>query len=401
MGIKLASKRTCTGCMACVDACHHKALSPHMANDGHLYVKYNPVLCVNCKLCEKKCPVINQFNYKPANPSSHPYAAWAKDEGLRMKSASGGAFAAFATYILQIGGVVIGVKLENNRAFHTIIGSQEELSALQSSKYLQSHTAGIYQKTLDILQTKRPVLFSGTACQIAGLLSFLGNREFGNLYTADLICGGIPSYLLVEKFLEIEKDATEIKSYRDKIQGWGANSVAISVYTKTGRIVRNPSEEKLLLKGFTGGGTNRYSCYNCRFTGLQRKADVTLADFWGDQDYPEEHFKGISFITTHTPKGEELLHQSPITVHPTTWKKSIVSNPRMIRGKVSFAAWRPERIFISPIFRQLSYKMLRRIYLGELNTGLFYPYKILRYLFWKINTYHNKASVNRTLNQQK
>lgn len=398
MGIKLASKRTCTGCMVCVDSCRHKALSPYMGNDGHLYVKYNPELCVNCKLCEKKCPVINKFDYKPTNLSSHPYAAWAKDDALRMNSASGGAFAAFATYILQIGGVVIGVKLENNRAFHTIIESPEKLITLQASKYLQSHTAGIYQKTLDILKTKRPVLFSGTACQVAGLLSFLGDRKFGNLYTADLICGGIPSYLLVEKFLDIEKETAEIKSYRDKVQGWGRYSLSIS--TKTGQIVRNPPEEKILIKGFTGGLTNRYSCYNCRFTGLQRKADVTLADFWGERDYPEEHFKGVSFITTHTSKGEELLRQSPLTAHPTTWKKSIISNPRMVRGKMSFTVWRPERIFIGPIFKYFSYKMLRRIYLGELNTGIFYPYKILKYLLWKINTYRSKVFVNKILNQQ-
>lgn len=399
MGIKLASKRSCTGCMVCVDACRHKALSPYMENDGHLYIKYNPTLCVNCKLCETKCPVVNQFDYKPANLSSHPYAAWAKDNELRMNSTSGGAFAAFATHILQIGGVVIGVKLENNRAFHTIIESQEELSALQLSKYLQSHTAGIYQKTLDILQTKRSVLFSGTACQVAGLLSFLGNRTFENLYTTDLICSGIPSYLLVEKFLEIEKNITEIRSYRDKAKGWGNVPISITVSTKDDQIVRNPSEEKILFKGFLGGLTNRYSCYNCRFASLQRKADITLADFWGERDYPEEHFKGISFITTHTPKGEKLLRKSPITAHPTTWEKSIPFNPRMIRGKVSFAAWRPERIFIGPIFKHFSYKMLRRIYFGELNTGLFYPYKILKYLFWKINTFHNAAHIKRILKQ--
>ena len=50
----------------------------------------------------------------------------------------------------------------------------------------------------------------------------------------------------------------------------------------------------------------RPSCYDCRFTTVNRQGDITLGDFWGiGRKYPErDDDKGISLIIVNTEKGE-------------------------------------------------------------------------------------------------
>ena len=49
----------------------------------------------------------------------------------------------------------------------------------------------------------------------------------------------------------------------------------------------------------------RPSCYDCRFTTVNRQGDITLGDFWGiGRKYPErDDDKGISLIIVNSEKG--------------------------------------------------------------------------------------------------
>ena len=44
----LASKKECTGCMACRDACLHEALTMRRYDDGHWYPSVDSLACVGC-----------------------------------------------------------------------------------------------------------------------------------------------------------------------------------------------------------------------------------------------------------------------------------------------------------------------------------------------------------------
>lgn len=384
MKIQLASRFECTGCMACADACAHKAINIVIADDGHYYPRIEKSKCIECGLCMKSCPIISDFSYEREDKMSRPYAAWAKDDKIRSKSSSGGAFAAIAQQILQEGGIVIGVTIESSIAKHIAIESICELYKLQGSKYQQSKAVGIYQQALSYLKTGRKVLFSGTACQIAGLYAFLGKRTFKNLITVDLICGGVPSRLPINKFLS-QKDFVEIVSYRDKVDGWGG--YCLTVLNQSRKMVRKPLNGELVISSFSSSLTDRYSCFNCKFIGLYRKADITLADFWGDKDFKEEHRAGISLVIIHSLLGKNLVNTSDLKLYESTWEKCLLHNPRLVYGKVLMAKYRLERRLLGYFWGRKSLSFLLALYCGIYSNKLWYPYKVFKYLVWKYNMY--------------
>lgn len=60
------------------------------------------------------------------------------------------------------------------------------------------------------------------------------------------------------------------------------------------------------LFGFISGYFNRYSCYTCKFRGLERFTDYTISDFWGYQQELHNH-DGISAFQVNTQKGKEFM----------------------------------------------------------------------------------------------
>ena len=65
--------------------------------EGFLYPKTDITTCVNCGLCEKICPVLNQSTtQKPLQI----YAAKNQDEKIRQESSSGGIFTLLGEYVL-------------------------------------------------------------------------------------------------------------------------------------------------------------------------------------------------------------------------------------------------------------------------------------------------------------
>lgn len=377
--MKLASKYKCTGCLACADSCHKNAITSYVADDGHFYVRIDDDVCVNCGKCEKVCPVVSGFRYRKQEPS-RLYAAWNTNREQRMKSTSGGAFSALATRVLADGGLVVGVAMKESQAYHCVVDDVCELYKLQGSKYQQSDTTGIYRKTRDLLKSGRLVLFQGTACQVAGLLSFLCNKEYDNLITVDIICGGVPSKLLVDKFKTLSPQS-EIVSYRDKIDGWGDYRLTIE---RNSERVRNPRHGELVLDGFKGGLTDRYSCMDCQYNGMYRKADVTIADFWGDTHFKAQHHDGLSLVICHTQKGLKLAEQSALEMHEASFPEAVRKNPRMVCGKMCGASYRLERRLLSWNFRHLPLSVLEAVYANKCDHLVYFPYKVFRYIHWRI-----------------
>lgn len=386
----LASKKECTGCLACVDSCSIGALSKVLNEEGHFYYKFNQEVCIQCGKCMKSCPVVSKLGYSQSGTGTF-YAVWATDKNMRVKSASGGCFAAMAQYVLDNRGVVFGaVNTSVCDINHIFIESEQELHRLQGSKYTSSDASGCYKQAFSFLQAGRLVLFSGTGCQVAGLLAFLNKKRYsGKLITIDLVCGGIPSRLLIQKFIDNEPyKVNEILSFRTKDNGWKSSGFLynMKVMDDKGEVHDYAGVRNLIIDGFCSELTNRYSCYNCRFNGTKRLSDYTMGDLWGDEKYPTEHREGLSLLIAHSDRAISLLDSMNeyLATNVITSSKVLKYNPRIFNGR-SYKKYMPERVYMNFLFRNVGYCTLKKIYAYAF--PLYSPwivYKAYRFLLTKL-----------------
>lgn len=277
----------------------------HEDEEGFLYPQVDKAICIECGLCEKVCPVINQD--EPQKPLK-VYAAYHKDEKIRRESSSGGVFTAIAEQVIGEGGVVFGARFDENwEVKHDYTETIEGLAAFRGSKYVQSRIEDNFQKAEVFLKAGRKVLFSGTPCQIAGLKRFL-NKEYDNLLAVDFICHGVPSPKVWRMYLKetiarqcekntVSSDPKSLFSgrdarvegitFRDKRLGWKKYSFALTLSTTNGSGEKNTVSlcevftKNIFMRGFLNNLYLRPSCYDCPAKQFKSGSDITIGDYWG------------------------------------------------------------------------------------------------------------------------
>lgn len=101
-----------------------------------MYPQIDEKKCINCKLCEKVCPVNSPVKkFYPKNV----YAAYSKDSSIREKSTSGGVSFEVAKYIIENKGIVYATVMEHLEAKFIRITDLDTLLKIQGSKYIHSH----------------------------------------------------------------------------------------------------------------------------------------------------------------------------------------------------------------------------------------------------------------------
>lgn len=334
----LPLKEKCCGCHACSNICPQQCITMQEDNEGFLYPIIQKYNCINCNLCEKVCPVINT---KSEMKSDYfvSYAANNKDDNIRLASSSGGIFTATAEHIIAQNGVVFGVALFDNCriAKHIPIENIQYIHLLRGSKYFQSIIGKSYIGVEKILKEGRQVLFTGTPCQIEGLLSYL-RKSYNNLYCMDIICHGVPSPLVWRKYLDFQEKQYKSKAlevfFRHKKYGWSKNLIQFKF--KNASEISIPKEKDMFMQAFLKDVCLRPSCHSCFFKKKYRLADITAADLWGSQTIcPElDDDKGTSAIFIHSEKGMRLFKQiqNQLTYRSIKDEAIIQFNPCMIKS---------------------------------------------------------------------
>lgn len=224
------TKSDCCGCEACGQVCPRRCIDFSADGEGFLYPKVNLELCVNCGLCERVCPVVNQAD--PVLPRS-VFAAKSKLLSERMASSSGGIFPLLAKSAIARGGVVFGAAFDENlNVRHSHAETEAQLSAFSGSKYVQSRIGNSFRLAADFLKAGRFVLFSGTPCQISGLKKFLG-KDYENLLAVEVICHGVPSPKVFSDYTSAARSVKRI-CFKDKSTGWKKYSVSIESADRNG-----------------------------------------------------------------------------------------------------------------------------------------------------------------------
>jgi len=299
--IKINKKEDCCGCHACMNACPKNAIEMVEDEKGFRYPKIDKSKCINCGLCEKVCPILN---VNSSNNKPKAYAAKNNDDKIRLNSSSGGLFYLLADYILSKKGVVYGASFDHNfDVEHIEVSTKKDLNRIMTSKYVQSNIKDTYKKAKNNLDEGRFVLFTGTPCQIEGLLLYL-RKDYEKLYTQDIICHGVPSPQVWRKYISGKK--IQEVNFRNKDNGWVNYNYLINA--KDNNYCNNHKYDNYS-KSFLSNYILRDSCYKCKFKKYNRLSDITLGDLWGANNIiPEmDDDKGTSLLIIHSKKGEELF----------------------------------------------------------------------------------------------
>lgn len=89
---ELASKSQCTGCTACVSICPCHCIKMQKDDAGFLFPEMiERSACIGCGACEQVCSVLADEGFD-GELSTVAYAAFSKNNLLRMGSSSGGFF---------------------------------------------------------------------------------------------------------------------------------------------------------------------------------------------------------------------------------------------------------------------------------------------------------------------
>ncbi len=309
--INIKDKTGCCGCSACFNICPKNAIIMKPDNEGFLYPDIQEELCVNCGLCEKVCPIQNPM--QEIQKEQTAYLFQNSNDRVREESTSGGAFTAIGEYVLNRGGVVVGAAYDEEfRIIHSIAESTFELRKFRNSKYAQSNMQDIYRQIRKLLDSGRFVCFSGTPCQVEGLLSFL-RKKYDNLLCVDIVCHAVPSPKLWEKYLQYQsskvKDATNIL-FRDK-KPYGYKYSSMSIYKGNDVIYRNGVESDKMLRAFFSEIADRPSCYDCKFKKRYRESDITIWDCFEVYRFSQklDDDKGTTRVLIHSESGRKVMDE--------------------------------------------------------------------------------------------
>lgn len=289
--------------------------------EGFLYPDIDDSLCVHCDICRKGCP-----SQHDKFINAGPLGFWGgilRDEELLLKSSSGGAFTGVCKAMAS-DAIICGATYDDHlKVHHAWSLNDEGIDCFRKSKYLQSDVRDIYPSIKNFLADGKKVLFSGTACQVAGLYSYLKGKP-ENLYTVDLICHGVPSQKVFDAYiesLERHKHTCVTKfSFRDKSYFWGDWEIG-TAFGNDRRCKHQAWGQDFYMSGFLRGLFYRPACYQCKYAnaGMRRPADLTIGDFWGSKRINPEYDdkKGSSLIVVNSPKGMELIRQMHATMELT------------------------------------------------------------------------------------
>lgn len=310
---------TCYGCAACADSCPTKAIKMESNAEGFVFPQIDREKCTDCGLCHDVCPYNTKRQYDNYDP--HAYLTFSRNDEIHANSSSGGMYQTFANAIVAKGGYVAGVQygggeISQRIAQYDLAETEKASEAFRYSKYVFPAHNDIYAKTKEVLGTGKPVLFTGSPCKIAGLINYL-HKNYDNLYTAEIVCHGAPSPLVMKMGLEAKE-----RQHNSKLIFFTQRSTKASSKSQSSEYVFENGETELIplrqdpLLLLLQQLSLRKSCNQCEFCKENRISDITFGDFWGSEKfYDGDIYKGVSCLIVNTPKGAALLDEVRDTLY--------------------------------------------------------------------------------------
>lgn len=306
----IKDRKECCGCGACLNICPVNAIFMQVDKKGFLYPEINEEKCISCNLCEKVCDF--KKNHAQESNIKKAYALVVKNKDELKKSTSGGAFTAFSDIILKENGIISGTVLDAQfNVRYTFANTVMQRNMMRGSKYVQSNTGLIFREIKKKLDKRQTVMFVGCPCQTAALKAYLGKEE-NQLILIDFLCHGVPNNNFFKEHISYMEQKLDLKaknySWREKKYGWFPNYIE-GIQSSSGKW-KYSYEGQAYVQMFWTGMSLRGSCFNCKYRSYHRESDITIADFWGiEQFWKRKDYNGVSLVFVNSEKGEQLINK--------------------------------------------------------------------------------------------
>ena len=334
--IQIKKKEDCSGCTACASVCPNGCMEMSEDQEGFKYPEIDKDRCINCRLCEKVCPVKNS---REVGKQPKAFLARTCDKNLLEKCTSGGVFTEIAVNMVKSGGIAYGVVIDDDLVIkHKRVENSTEVIKFSGSKYVQSEVGDVFLQVYDDVKAGKNVVFCGTPCQVAGLSSFLGHR-YENLYLIDLVCHGVPSPKLWKEYIDyVAKKKGQLCKVNFRSKKLGYHVSVMEEEFENGKRQLGSARTNLMLKCYFQNAADRPICYECPFKTLQRSSDITLFDGWHASKYVDnliDDDKGYTIVLVHSRKGKELIQKNAhLELYEINTDKAIEADGKMAVNSV-------------------------------------------------------------------
>lgn len=378
------NKYLCCSCGSCMQKCPVKCISMKYEK-GFSYPVIDETKCTDCGACGLACQYGKESFPEMRHFTQKTFAVWNKDSSVVYGSTSGGVFPAVAKYVISCGGVVFGAAYAKDMTVEiNCAETYEECLPFRKSKYVFSNTADSYTKVKQFLQGGRLVLFTGSPCQVSGLLCFLG-KHWDNLITMDFICHGFPSPDSLKAYIK-EKEVLQgcsVTNVDFRHKEIGETAPYLKVDFENGESLVTPLSGSMYNDVFGSNVSVMPSCIKCRYTHIKRVSDITMGDFWGaEQEIPEAYNKeGTSVLLVNSEKGSEVFEaiKGEINYWETDINKVVTHNPPL-RIQTPYNPMSP--LFLKNISK-MTFSAAHKKYVKYGNVVTF-PYRAVRKIVKKL-----------------
>ena len=313
MTTKICKEGLCTACGACETICPKKWIERVSHTDSIVMEKGDA--CIQCGLCENVCPVNNKTR---KNTPIHAYMAYATDDGIRKKSASGGIAAELYGLCLNDGYYIAGAEMTDTFECHfKVTNHKEDIQGFQNSKYTYSFLDNTLKVVKQKLDNDEKVLFIGLPCQAAALRNYLSTTKTNteNLFVGDIICHGTPHPDYLKEHIQSisTKTGKTIDTCFFRDPKYGTQNYVFSLYHEQVKLAYQSKVDKhdLYQIGYHKALIYRECCYSCEFAQFDRVGDFTLGDYHVKEvDECDVDIVKKSLILINTPKGKEFIEKA-------------------------------------------------------------------------------------------
>ncbi len=306
--------KICNGCGACTVICPKGSIS-FVYGERYNFPKVDENTCLACSKCLKVCPSAfllegtePVFKDKLINESYDCFLIHAKDDGIRINSASGGFITGVILHLIENGivdgGIVARCEGDTPLVAQSFIAMDSaSIISARGSKYVPVSSCTALK---EVLERPGRYVFVGTPCMVEGLTrlqKFLPELRKRIVLTISFVCAGMASRLPTRTYIEKDggvniKDVYRI-SYRGS--GWPGR---FQVFGKNGKTLM----DRPLIGGsltHVVGRDHYLRCENC-LDHWAHFADIIVSDPW-TKDMVKNETKGRSAIMVRTERGQQAV----------------------------------------------------------------------------------------------